>query len=81
MPVLFVYVPQKERWSNMGKYFVVYVTLISCIVSSSKWIIIVYRAVLTIGIGMAFAICGTETDKIKTVFPIARINVALMFHF
>ena len=59
----------------MGKYFVVYVTHISCIVSSSKWIIIVYRAVLTIGIGMAFALCGTETVKIKTVFPFARITL------
>ena len=27
-----------------------------------------YSAVLTICIGMAFAICGTETAMIKTVF-------------
>ena len=37
--------------------FVVYVTHISCIVSSLNWIMIGYRAVLTI--------CGTETVTIK----------------
>ena len=34
-----------------------------------------YRAVLNILIGMAFAICGTDTVTIKTVFAMARINV------
>ena len=52
-------------WVNT---FVVYVTHISCIVSSSNWIMIGYRAVLTILIDMAFAICGTEIVTIKTVF-------------
>ena len=41
-----------------------------------------YRAVLTIRIGMAFAICGTETIMIQTVlFAMARLTFALMFHF
>ena len=30
---------------------------------------------------MTFAICETETVAIKTVFVMARIDVALMFHF
>ena len=47
---------------------VVYVTHINCIVSSTNWIMIEYRAILTICIGMAFVICGTETFAIKTVF-------------
>ena len=41
-----------------------------------------YRAVLTICIGMEFAICGTETATIKTVFFVmARINVCFKVHF
>ena len=40
-----------------------------------------YRAVLTIGIGMAFAICGTETVTIKTVFAMARVNVCFNVSF
>ena len=60
-------------WLNT---FVVFVTHINCIVSSSNWIMIGYRAVLTKWIGMAFAICGTETVTIKPVFfAMARINV------
>ena len=47
--------------------FVVYVTHISCIVSSSNWIMIGYRAGLTIYIGMAFAICGTEPVTIRKI--------------
>ena len=63
-----------QVWYGLNT-FVVYVIYISCIVSSSKWIMIGYRAILTIWIGMAFAICGTETVTIKTVFAMARINV------
>ena len=44
---------------------VVYVTHISYIVSSSNWIMIGYRAVLNICIGMAFAICRTEPVTIR----------------
>ena len=55
--------------------FAVYVTHISCIVSSSNWTMICYRAILTIRIGKAFVICGTEIATIKTVFAMARINV------
>ena len=57
----------------MDKSFVVYVTHISCIVSPSNWIMIGYRAVLTIFIGMAFAICGAETITIKTVFCYRKV--------
>ena len=48
--------------------FVVFVTHVSCIVSSSYWIMIGYRSVITICIGMAFVVCETETVMIKTVF-------------
>ena len=65
-------------WVNT---FVAYATHISCIVFSSNWILIGYRAILTICIGMVFAICGTETVTIKAGFAMARINVNLMFHF
>ena len=62
---------------------VVYVTHINCIVSIVlNWIMIGYRAVLTICIGMAFAICETETATIKTVFLLWQgLTSALMFHF
>ena len=40
-----------------------------------------YRAVLTICIGMAFAICGTEIVTIKTVYSMARINVCFNISF
>ena len=41
-----------------------------------------YRGVLTICIGKAFAICGTETAMIKTVFLLWQgLMFALMFHF
>ena len=59
----------------------VYVTHISCIVSSSNWIMIGYRAVLIIWIGMAFAICGKETITIKTIFAMARIIVCFNVSF
>ena len=52
-------------WVNT---FVVYVTYISCIASTLNWIMFGYRAVLTICIGMAFAIRGAETVTIKTFF-------------
>ena len=66
-------------WVNT---FVVYVTQISCIVSSSNWIMIGYRAVLTIRMGISFPICGTETVTIKTVFLQWQVlTFALMFHF
>ena len=61
--------PTKRKLGLYGlNAFVVYVTHINCIVSSSKWIMIGYRVVLTIRTGMAFAICGTEIVTIKTVF-------------
>ena len=71
---------------TLGQYglttFVVYVTHINCIVSSSNWIMIGYRAVLTIRIGMTFAICGTETVTSKAVFWLWQgLMSALMFHF
>ena len=54
---------------TLGQYglpiFVVYVTHINCIVYSTNWIMIGYRAVLTIWIGMMFVICGTEIVTIK----------------
>ena len=65
-------------WVNT---FVVYVTHISCIVSSSNWIMIGYRAVLNKCIGMAFTICGTEAVTITTDFAIARINVCFNVSF
>ena len=41
-----------------------------------------YGAVLTIRIGMAFGICGTETAPIKTVFLLLQgLTFAKMFHF
>ena len=50
--------------------------------SSSKRIMIGYRAVLTILIGMTFAICGTEPVTIKTVFfAMARIIVCFNLSF
>ena len=61
--------PTKRKLGLYGlNTFVVYVTHINCIVSSSNWRMIGYRAVLTICIGMAFAICGTEAAPINTVF-------------
>ena len=62
--------------------FVVYVTHIHCILSSSNWIIFGYKAVLTRLIGMMFAICGTKTVTIKICFFImTRINVCCNVHF
>ena len=63
--------------------FVVYVTHISCIVYSSNWIMIGYWAVSTIWIGMAFAICETETITINAVFFLLwqGLTLALTFHF
>ena len=61
--------------------FVVYVTHISCIVFSSNWILNGYRVILTICIGMAFAICGTETVTIKADFAMVRIYVCFNVSF
>ena len=36
---------------------------------------------LTIRIGMAFTICGTETVTIKTVFAMAKMNVCFDVSF
>ena len=55
---------------------VLYVAHISCIVSSSNWIMIEYRAILTIIIGMAFATCGTDTVMIKTVFAMFYFSIS-----
>ena len=45
--------------------FVVNVTHINSILSSRNWICFGYKAVLTICIGMPYAICGTDTVSIK----------------
>ena len=40
-----------------------------------------YTAVLTTGIGLVFAICGTEIVRIKAGFAMARINVCFNVSF
>ena len=63
------------------KYFVVYVTHITCIVSSSNWIMIEYRAVLSNEWAWRLPYVGQKPLRLKQFCTMARFNVCFNIPF